>query len=217
MESPRFAVPPAIPLYHITDVSNLPSILASGGVTCLNDQETQGIERTSIAHAFIQEKRARTKVPCGPGGVLHDYAPLFFCNRPPMLYSINRGNVVGRTQDQVIYLCTTVQSVCNAELDFVFTDGHGIIRTTRFFTDLARLDRVDWPLMTAKWWNDTQEDPDRMSRRQAEFLVHRLLPWYAIGAVVVQDTAMEAKVVELMQANGEDRSSPVRIQPRWYY
>lgn len=217
-EAPQvFPVPSAVPLYHITYISNLPSILASGGLACLNDQAAQGIEHTTIAHDSIQEKRARKAVPCGPQGVLHDYAPLFFCTRPPMLYSIYRGNVEGRTEDQVIYLATTVDDIRNAEVEFVFTDGHGIMQTTEFFDDLARLDRVDWPLMTAKWWNATQDDPDRSRRRQAEFLVHHILPWEAIGALIVRDDSMQAHVAGLLPAAGTDGSRPVVVDRDWYY
>ena len=212
-----FPVPPAVPLYHITDVANLKSILAAGGLTCLAKHKAQGIGHTSIAHGEIQEKRARTDVPCGPKGTLRDYVPLFFGRRPPMLYAISRGKVPGRQQGRIIYLCTTVEAVGHAELRFVFTDGHGIMQTTQFFSNLARLDRVDWPLMTAKWWNSTQEQPDRRRRRQAEFLVHGFLPWDVVAAVAVQDVAMRKEVVAMMEANGPDCSRPVRVQPAWYY
>ena len=212
-----FPVPSAVPLYHITDVANLKSILAAGGLTCLAKHRAQGIGHTSIADPGIQEKRARTDVPCGPKGTLHDYVPLFFCTRPPMLYTISRGNVQGRQQKRIIYLCTTIEAIGHAELRFVFTDGHGIMQTTQFFSNPARLDRVDWPLMTAKWWNTTQEQPDRTRRRQAEFLVHGFLPWDVFAAVAVQDVAMEKEVVAMMEANGPDCSRPVHVLPVWYY
>ena len=77
--SPPYAVPATIRLLHITDVANLPSILTDGGLTCYAAQAARGIQHTSIAHSDIQEKRARTAVPCGLGGCLHDYVPMFFC------------------------------------------------------------------------------------------------------------------------------------------
>ena len=31
---------------------------------------------------------------------------------------------------------------------------------SRFFTDIADLEQIDWEVMQAQYWNDTPEDPD---------------------------------------------------------
>ena len=51
------------------------------------------------------------------------------------------------------------------------------MRFTDFFDDLKDLDKIDWDLMQSRYWNDTNDDPDRKRRRQAEFLVHEFFPW----------------------------------------
>ncbi|UTW68357.1 DUF4433 domain-containing protein [Anaerobacillus sp. HL2] len=35
---------------------------------------------------------------------------------------------------------------------------------------------MDWDVMESKYWFDTDDDPDRKRRRQAEFLVLRHFP-----------------------------------------
>ncbi|MBZ8182847.1 DUF4433 domain-containing protein [Oscillatoria salina IIICB1] len=81
------------PIYHITHVNNLSSILNSSGLIAFNQLKQQRANYTDIAHQTIQDRRARKQVPCGAGGVLHDYVPFYFAPRSPMLYTINRGNV----------------------------------------------------------------------------------------------------------------------------
>ena len=96
-----------------------------------------------------------------------------------MLYAIDRGAVEGYVDGQrpVIYLCSTAEAVRKARLRWVFTEGHADMRFTDFFDDLKDLDKIDWDLMQSRYWNDTNDDPDRKRRRQAEFLVHEFFPW----------------------------------------
>lgn len=205
------------PIFHITHFRNLPSILEAGGLHCKATTEARGLCQVSIAHENIQDRRRRTRVPCGPGGVLHDYAPFFFCTKPPMLFTIARGNVEGYAegQDPVVYLFSTVEKVMELGLPFVFTDGHGTVALTRFFVDPARLDQVDMPLMKAKYWFDTEEDGDRKRRRQAEFLVHNQFPLAALLAIVVKSEEFKTKVEELLRERGI--ACRVVVKPEWYY
>ncbi|MGH4007592.1 MAG: DarT ssDNA thymidine ADP-ribosyltransferase family protein [Pseudonocardiaceae bacterium] len=53
--------------------------------------------------------------------------------------------------------------------------------------------RIDRPLMGATMWNNTPSEPDRMERRMAECLVHRQVPWRAIGYVATRTPARAAE------------------------
>lgn len=214
---PPFPVPNQVPLIHITDVSNLPSILKDGGLTCHAGLAARGIRHTSIAYAEVQKRRAETIVPCGQGGGLHDYVPLFFCVRPPMLLPIKSGRVPGRVQDTIVHLVSSFVGVQQTGARFVFTDGHAIVATTQFFTDPADLDKVDWPLMTRTYWNDTVEDGDRKRRRQAEFLTRGFLPWDAIEAIGVMNPDVAGHVQAALAAEQNGRARPVRVKREWYY
>ncbi len=163
-------VPQPTPIFHITNIDNLALIIASGALQAIADIKAAGVGYTSIAHQNIQDRRANTQVPCGPGRCLHNYVPFYFGVRSPMLYTISHGNVEDYEQGQeaIIYLVSTAQNVSDANLGYVFTDGHGIMGFTDFYEDLAHLGEVDWPLMNKKYWYDTVDDPDRKRRRQAE-------------------------------------------------
>lgn len=191
-----------LPIYHITPIDNLESIISEGGLLAYNVMLETGTNYTNIAYENIQYRRARIRVPCGAGGVLHDYVPFYFAPRSPMLYTINRGNVPNYTQGQeaVIHLVSHVEDIdARGDLDFVFTDGHAVMEFTTFFDDLNYLDNIDWDVMEARYWRDTNEDNDRKRRRQAEFLVRNFLPWELITEIGVMNSTIKANTENILQ------------------
>lgn len=187
-----------------------------------NVMRSDGARYTDVAHDTIQVRRAELKVPCEPGGFLHDYVPFYFCTKSPMLYAISRRASAKHTagQEPMVYLVSTVEDVEQQGLPSTFTDGHGTKFQTRYFNDLDDLDSVDWPLMKAKWWNDTQEDLDRCRRRSAEFLVRDHFPWALVRGVGVIDGARSLEVAAILKracpAAG-DYKPRVVVRPGWYY
>ena len=207
-----------LPIYHITPIDNLESILSAGGLLAYNVMLETGTNYTNIAYENIQYRRARIRVPCGAGGVLHDYVPFYFAPRSPMLYTINRGNVPNYTQGQeaVIHLVSHVEDIdARGDLDFVFTDGHAVMEFTTFFDDLNYLDNIDWDVMEARYWRDTNEDNDRKRRRQAEFLVRNFLPWELITEIGVMNSTIKANTENILQ-NFTHKPSVI-VQKSWYY
>jgi len=213
-----------IPLYHITHIRNLLSIIASGGIFCDRLREQGAVENIGIAHKHIKERRKQRSV-CGfmglhvaAGGTLWDYVPFYFAPRSPMLYTINQGNVEGYSEGQlpIVYLVTSVGAAASAQRAFAFTDGHAEIGYSQFSDKLEELEGlVDWGIMESKYWNDTAEQPDRKRKRQAEFLVYELYPWDLIHkmAVINREKAQE---VEAILGSGSHRPEII-IKPDWYY
>jgi len=134
-----------------------------------------------------------------------------------MLCSIYHGRVEGYTGGQrpIIHLRSSVQAVTAAGCVFVFTDGHAAIDLTEYYSDLSDLSHIDWPLMSARYWNDTNEDPDRKRRRQAEFLVKDRFPIDLIDFIGVCTSVAEREVRDVLQGSG---IKPVVMRkPDWYY
>lgn len=200
-------------IYHITHLGNLSGIIAAGGLHC--DRTAQNAKAVNIGHQHIKERRLNREVPLPPGGTVGDYVPFYFGPRSPMLFAIYRGNVEGYAEGQrpVIYLRSTVEAVNEAGLQWVFTEGHAEMAFTDFFNDLDDLDKIDWNLMNARYWNDTNDDPDRKRRRQAEFLVRDFFPWGLVSYIGVYDRSVVEAVTGVIQG---DRPQ-VEIQPGWYY
>ncbi|MEG3877125.1 DUF4433 domain-containing protein [Microcoleus sp. herbarium7] len=206
-----------IPIYHITHIDNLESILSAGRLLAYNAMLETQTNYTNIAYQNIQDRRATTNVPCGGGGVLQDYVPFYFAPRSPMLYTISRGNVENYTQGQaaVIHLVSSIENIQAEDLCFVFTDGHAVMTFTDFFDDLNYLGAIDWDVMESRYWNDTNEDNDRKRRRQAEFLVGYFFPWQLITEIGVINSTIKTQVENILQNFTHQPS--VIVRNNWYY
>lgn len=213
------------PIYHITHIKNLPSIIAEDRLVCDAEAERSGLCQQSLAYDTIKERRKRRRVetltgqPVAAGGVLADYVPFYFTNRSPMLGAIHKGRVPGYQggQRDVIYLVATVESVAAAGATCCFTNGHAVEAVTEFYAGAEDLTRVDWKAVETWRWGGRWllADPDITRRKQAEFLVHQRFPWKLIGSIGVLDAAMAAQVqAALVNAAHKPR---VTIQPNWYY
>ena len=159
----------------------------------------------------------RTIVEVAPGGTLGDYVPFYFGPRSPMLFTYSKGNVPGTSgnQDEIIYFVTEAEYLASKGYEIVFTDGHPITEPKAFFNDLKDIDEVDLALMKSKYWSDTDADPDRKRRRQAEFLVRGKLAWEDISGIAVRTPAMHAWVEEALRDT--PYTPPCILKPTWYY
>jgi hypothetical protein len=168
----------SLPIYHITHLDNLAAIIQQGGLLSNTRLQASHQNYRDISYSNIQDRRATKTVPCANQGVLHDYVPFYFAPRSPMLYTIHKGNVPNYQGGQaaILHLVTTVETIAASALVFTFTDGHAAMAYADFYTDLDALEIIDWEVMQSKYWYDTDDDPNRKYRRQAEFLVHHSFP-----------------------------------------
>jgi hypothetical protein len=117
----------------------------------------------------------------------------------------------------LIYLVSSVQRVQELGLEFVFTDGHPIKAFTRFFADVSYLEKVDWSVMRAKIWRDTNDHPDRSRRRMAEFLVYDSFPWETVEFLAVRNVRWKERLDKFLKEQWPHRVKPVRVEPGWYF
>jgi UDP-2,3-diacylglucosamine pyrophosphatase LpxH len=69
--------------------------------------------------------------------------------------------------------------------------------------------------MEAYRWDSTAEEPDRMERRMAEFLVRDFLAWEHVAGIEVMSQG-EAKMVEGL-LEGHHHRPEVVVRPGWCY
>lgn len=204
-------------IYHITHISNLTKIIQNG-LWCDAQIRLQSFVSVGIAHPELKARRARTSVTAAAGGTLADYVPFYFANRTPMLYSLHTGYVLGYEggQANIIYLVSSVERVAQGDRPWCFTNGHAVeVPLTNFFGTLDDLNQVDWPVIRHWSWKNTDDDPDRKRRKQAEFLVHQAFPWSWIEEIGVINATVRDQVTALLA--GCTHLPPVTVRSNWYY
>lgn len=183
-------------IYHFTHIDNLPGLLQTGFLA--NNHPSFPVSgHRSVAERGIQNRRADMPVTCGPGGVVHDYVPLYFGSVSLMLLGvINKKNV---DQMDILYFEFPIALV-NRD-DVVFSDASANTNPPpQFYSNPADLDKLNWAEIDSLKWksaNDTLRH-----QRMAEVLVHQHLPLQAAQRVVVWNEDAKRIVLEYVAAAG---------------
>lgn len=207
------------PIYHITHVDNLASILAEGGL--LSDQEMidRGGPEVPVGMSTIKQRRLTLPVRCNPGDMVGEYVPFYFCPRSVMLFVLHRGNHVDLTyaggQDPILHLEAGVEGVVRTANEpggrFAFSLGNAGAAYAEFRSDLDQLGEVDWKAVEA---HDFRL-PKIKEGKQAEFLVRRCVPWSSIERIGVRTPEMEQQVLAILA--GGNHQPAVTVQRDWYF
>lgn len=178
--------------FHMTDIDNLESILEHG-LLCTNEKNRLGIKHTNIANNAIQERRAEMRVPCGQGGVVHDYVPFYFTPRSPMLL----GQLNAKNCDQlcIIYICLKIEKMLWPNV--IFTDASAnTIQQPSFFDDVAAMPNLSWDLIDANRW---KYEEDEKHKKMAEVLIHQYVPVDKIDAIIAYNDDAKSYVTQILK------------------
>lgn len=209
--------PVPTPVMHFTRVEHLRTII-HGGLLSDTRAQKSGDLQVEIGNHAIKERRRRLGVSVAPGGVVADYAPFYFSERSPMMYTLSRGNVETYQGgfDRVVYLVSTLEALTACGCRWIVSDRNAAQSLAKFATASDVLDEfIDWPLMQAMQWGWCAEDPERPDRRAAECLVHEGVPWRAIVEVVARNDPTAALARTAIEAAGI--ATPVSVRPDWYF
>lgn len=136
------------PIYHITHVANLASIVSERKLWSDAQRLARRLPTTNIGHLHIKERRLRRAVTCAAGGTLGEYVPFNFCPRSVMLYVIHRGSVMGYEggQEPIVHLVSSVRTAIASGRPWAFTNRHAELHYAEYFDRIDREDQVDWSL-----------------------------------------------------------------------
>lgn len=149
-------------VYHMTEVSNLRNILQYG-LLSHNEAHTKGFNKTDIALHDVNQRRANKKPIHGIS--LHDYVPMYFNPKNPMLF--RRKEI----QDNIVILAIDRRVVYQDKS--IFSDGNAASDATKFYSNLSDLGRLDWKCIRNEYW-DNYVDGKRI--KCAETLTHPKIP-----------------------------------------
>jgi hypothetical protein len=213
-------VPPASPkIYHITHVSNLPSIIAAGGLISDAAIIQQGGPPAAIGMSKIKQRRLGLPVNCHPGDFVGDYVPFYFCPRSVMLYLLYMGNHPELTykggQGPIVHLEADLKAVVdwadanNQRWAFSLTNAGAYY--VEFRKDLNELDQVDWTSVAATDFRSA----DVKEAKAAEFLLHGSFPWELVERIGVHSLNIGQQVTTLIAAGAHHPT--VQIAKDWYF
>ncbi len=210
---------PARPkIYHITHVENLPSIIDDSGLLSDSAMIARGGPPASIGMSTIKERRLSLPVDCHPGDMVGDYVPFYFCPRSIMLFVIHCANhpelAYRGGQAPIVHLEADLSDVVawadGLKRRWAFSLSNAGAAYAQFRSNIVDLDQVDWDSVFATDFRS----PDTKEGKQAEFLVHGLLPWTSISRIGVMSADIKARVEALA---GIAHLPPVEIHRDWYY
>ena len=187
-------------LHYITPIQNVPSIM-DHGILC--HQKAKQLNHASVAMQEIQEIRAKRVIPGGKP--IHSYVNLYLCARNPMMYkraAQHKSLCVLRIDTEVFDLPGVV-----------IADGNAASGYTGFWTSKTGLDKIDFDLVFAEWWTDSNQIQQWHKARVkcAEVMVpDRIDPRFIQGAYV---SSQESK--RLLEGSGFVLS--VTVEPKLFF
>lgn len=210
--------PNIVRVFRIVHIDNVKYLLTHGMFTRTHAQADPNYINIGDSTLIAQ----RNDYPVGinpPNGHLGEYVPFYFGPLSPMLLNIKTGyrGITQRPQADIVYIVCRVNTLVEHCDEWCFTDGHAKNSITEFYNDLDDLSEVDWGMVAERHWSNTEDDFDRMRRKQAEFLVKHHVPVNCISSIVVLNQERKDFVEEIINRLGLE--IPVRVNPnnQFYY
>jgi hypothetical protein len=170
-----------------------------------------------IGNPELISKRGNRVLPIAPRGTLSDYVPFYFTPRSPRLLNIRTGHngIRRRSNEEIVILVSSLHKVAKLGVEFLFSDRHAYVPFARFYSDVARLDVIDWEILRRSDFRRDNEDLGKLERYQAEALVHQHVPIDALRGVACVNDAEAARIRTEIGAAGAELK--VAAKPRWYF
>jgi len=202
-------------IFRITHIENLAWLLDHGLNARSSGQFAPNFRE--IGNPDLIDKRSRRVVPLSPGGTLSDYVPFYFTPYSPMLLNIKTGfgGVRQTPMQDIVILVSSLLKLAELNIPFVFSDRHAYLATAQFSSNLADLDRIDWPLLQSRDFKRDPNDLGKVERYQAEALVHRHVPVAGLLGIACHNDARNKDVVDLVEKAGKNVT--VVVRPGWYF
>lgn len=164
-------------LFYITHINNIESILKHG-ILSHNLANQMNLAKVDISNQTVNARRNRFESTLG--GNIHDFAPLYFNHKNPMLYTLclhkDKNTLVLLRVNPHILLADNV----------AFSDGNAATSTTHFFKDITDFNKINWKLIKkGTWYNYEFGKPEGGRIMCSEALVQNKIPTYFINDIFV--------------------------------
>ena len=202
-------------IFRIVHRSNLPWIL-DNGVHARNGALFDPNYR-NIGNVELIDRRSRRVVPVPPAGTLSDYVPFYFTPFSIMMFNIKTGygGIQKVPNDDIVILISSLHHLSRQGVPFIFTNQHAYPAVAEYFTDLAHVGRIDWPLLQSRNFKHDPDDPGKKERYQAEALVWKHMPISGLLGVCCHTVAVAADIKAKLDQRGLDLKTVTKSG--WYF
>ena len=176
-------------VFHLTHINNLESILRHG-IWAKSRVESQISSYEDISDPEVQKWRAD----------LHDFVPVFFIERTPMMYKKHKSGV---TADLCLLVIDVYELIQRVEF-LKFSNGNAASAATTIFSDPEMLiSELPTDVLLANSWNSYVGGLKEGSRkRSAELLVKSKVPVEAIRNIRLRDRGRSEFVRDVISRCG---------------
>lgn len=202
-------------VYHFTHLDNLAGILEHG-ILSTNEMIRLNLEYANIAYDEIQDRRSKMTVTCGGGCKIHDYVPLYFCKRSPMLYA----NVTKKMVDEQFIIYFEFPIAIMLLNKFVFTDASANTNIPpKFYDDPKDLDKINWEAVETWRWGSQYDKfggtPVRQAK-MAELLIFKKVDVAEAKRIIVWDKIIAKLVVQAYERH-KLAPPPIEVERDFYF
>jgi hypothetical protein len=202
-------------IFRIVHRDNVSWIL-NNGLHCSNST-TFDRNYVNIGNPELIDKRSHRVVPCPPGGTLSDFVPFYFTPFSPMLLNIRTGygGITKRLNEEIVIFVSSLPTLKKMNVPFIFTDRHAYLEAAQFYSNLEKLDQIDWEVLQRRDFKRSPDDPGKIERYQAEALVHKTMPCSALQGVVCYNETVKHRLEQ--QISERNLQLRIVVQPGWYF
>ena len=213
-------VPSRPKIYHISHLSNLANIVASGKLVSDARRIASRLNCLLVGMSTFKKRRLEEiEVTCHPGRTVGQFVPYYFCPRSIMLYILHMGNhpelnYEGGQQPIIhlqCYLNTVIRWAKTNGVPWAFSDRNAGSYLANFYNTPTDLDKIDWSSVKARDFRDSQVKEGK----QAEFLVLDSFPWKLIEKIGTINTTISRQVKTAITGNGHQ--PVIAEEPSWYF
>lgn len=112
-------------------------------------------------------------------------------------------------------MVSSLHEIKKRGIQFLFTDRHAYLVAAQYYSDLARLDQIDWSTLQGRDFKNDPDDPGKMERYQAEALIHKHAPLDALAGFVCYSDSVVGMINDSLATR--KLTSKVLKKTNWYF
>ena len=193
-------------VYHFTNIQNLESIIEDGlrADNCIHQD-------LYINSGNINIKNIRKEKLIYKKRYVGDHVPFYFAPRSPMMFYLWCNNYI--KNKYIVYIVGDALEL-SRKYEWCCSNINAAKDNAKFYFSIDDMkNNIDWSIMNCKYWNDTDEFPDRKALRMAEFLVYKKIKFDDLIGLATYDY----DVCEYLKNKYGTKIKYIKQKTAWYF